>query len=886
MTITVTGTDIGSPNSAFANFVDANILAAVTGSAIVYGNIYESSITEPNYSFLINQVVVDDEDVLATNDSLNFKNASQFGIITSYINGYGNQEDLYSINGMIITGSATTINGLYYVNGDFRDGENFASRTGLIEISGPAGDDYFVPPQKNGANYAAPKWTGFSWNFTQFMDAAAALRAGNAAPLNVLFNSEVYVFDGGSRNEYFYGYALNDTLYGNAGSDTLAGGGGNDVLYGGDDGDSLLGDVGNDTLWGSFGNDTMRGGDNADLLWGQDDSDTLWGDAGNDTLSGGNGVDALIGGLDNDTLYGDANDDELQGDSGNDGLYGGDGADRLYGDMALIAGPTGNDTLDGGTGLDQLWGGTGDDLYVLGDINPFGGGQSYDLVTELANAGSDTIYIAPGAIAEYVLPANVENLVIFGSTAMDVIGNELDNQLYGNTAENGLSGGNGDDVLGGAESYDILVGGAGDDTYILTDTNSRPEFINRVYDLIFEQYGGGTDTIQVARAPSSARFSFITMDFVYTYYSGYTLPEAFENGQVIGTDAFDLTGNGANNVLMGNTAANLLSGVAGNDFLTGGAGDDNLNGGADFDYANYLDASTTAGITLSLAITTAQNTGGAGTDTLTSIEGIYGSNFGDTLTGDGTAVNALFGWGGADSLVGNGGFDYIEAGEGNDTLDGGAGDDFLLGGNGIDWVSYYGSAAAVYVDMSGASAFANSTSTGFDVLSGIERVYGSIYGDFLFGSAGSDTLIGDNGVDIIYGFGLGDSLDGGGDTDYIVGGVGADTITTGTGQDYIYFQGQNEGKDTVTDWRASGFDLLVIDEPAFGAGLITGQYLSSESWRFVAGTAATGAFGQFLWNSATSTLSWDADGTGVGAAVQLVTLTGITSLTAGDILVL
>jgi Ca2+-binding RTX toxin-like protein len=238
--------------------------------------------------------------------------------------------------------------------------------------------------------------------------------------------------------------------------------------------------------------------------------------------------------------------------------------------------------------------------------------------------------------------------------------------------------------------------------------------------------------------------------------------------------------------------------------------------------------------------------------------------------------------------VGNGGFDYIEAGEADDTMDGGAGDDFLLGGNGIDWVSYYGSTAAVYVDMSGASAFANGTATGFDVLSGIERVYGSIYGDFLFGSAGSDTLVGDLGVDILYGFGLGDSLDGGGDTDYIVGGTGADTITSGAGQDYIYFQGQNEGKDTITDWRANGFDLICIDEPAFGGGLTAGQYLSGagNANRFVVGTAATAAIGQFLWNSATSTLSWDADGTGGVVAVQLVTLTGITSLAASDILVL
>jgi Ca2+-binding RTX toxin-like protein len=316
--------------------------------------------------------------------------------------------------------------------------------------------------------------------------------------------------------------------------------------------------------------------------------------------------------------------------------------------------------------------------------------------------------------------------------------------------------------------------------------------------------------------------------------------------------------------------------------MTGSWGNDNLNGGAEFDYADYLNAA--GSVTVSLLAGTA--TGADGNDILSGIEGLYGSQYGDTLSGDNAASNALFGNGGADALFGNGGADYIDGGGGDDTLDGGAGDDNLVGGSGLDWVSYYGSTAAVYVDMSGASAFANGTATGFDLLSGIERAYGSIYGDYLFGSALADSLFGDMGSDVIYGFGLGDSLDGGGDTDYIVGGIGADTITTGAGQDYIYFQGQNEGKDTITDWRTDGFDILVIDEPAFGAGLITGQYLSSESWRFVAGTAATGAFGQFLWNGATSTLSWDADGTGAGLAVQLVTLTGITTLAASDILVL
>ena len=59
----------------------------------------------------------------------------------------------------------------------------------------------------------------------------------------------------------------------------------------------------------------------------------------------------------------------------------------------------------------------------------------------------------------------------------------------------------------------------------------------------------------------------------------------------------------------------MLDGGAGNDTLNGGLGDDTLNGGADTDTASY--AGTAAAVTVSLAITTAQNTLGAGSDTLT-----------------------------------------------------------------------------------------------------------------------------------------------------------------------------------------------------------------------------------------------------------------------------
>ena len=55
-------------------------------------------------------------------------------------------------------------------------------------------------------------------------------------------------------------------------------------------------------------------------------------------------------------------------------------------------------------------------------------------------------------------------------------------------------------------------------------------------------------------------------------------------------------------------------------------------------------------MTVSLAIAAAQNTVGAGVDTLATIENLTGSNFNDTLTGN-TLANILNGGVGNDALA-------------------------------------------------------------------------------------------------------------------------------------------------------------------------------------------------------------------------------------------
>ena len=283
------------------------------------------------------------------------------------------------------------------------------------------------------------------------------------------------------------------------------------------------------------------------------------------------------------TLNGTAGVDTLNGGTGNDILNGLAGND-------ILNGSAGNDRLDGGTGNDTLIGGTGNDTYVV-DV-------ATDTVTENLNEGTDSVE----ASITYTLGANVENLLLTGTTAINGTGNTLGNVLTGNSAANTLNGGTG---------ADTLIGGAGDDIYAVDNT----------LDVVTEALNEGTDLVQ----------SSVT----------YTLAANVDNLTLTGTAAINGTGNTLNNILTGNSAANTLNGGTGADTLTGGAGDDiyvvdntldvvteALNEGADLVQSSvtYTLAANVENLTLT-GTTAINGTGNALNNLLT------GNSAGNTLTG-------------------------------------------------------------------------------------------------------------------------------------------------------------------------------------------------------------------------------------------------------------
>lgn len=274
-----------------------------------------------------------------------------------------------------------------------------------------------------------------------------------------------------------------------------------------------------------------------------------------------------------------------------------------------------------------------------------------------------------------------------------------------------------------------------------------------------------------------------------------------------------LSGLAGEDVLTGGAGNDTLSGGADDDYLMGDAGNDRIDGGTGFDWAGYEDA--TAAVRVDLALTTAQNTLGAGTDTLVSIEYVHGSAYADTLSGT-SGFNYIFGGDGNDSLAGRAGDDFLAGGAGDDTVDGGIG---------IDTVSFDdGVVGGVAVYLLGGVAFGH----GDDRLVSIENLYGSAYDDELYGDSSGNYIYGGDGDDKIGADGGGytggdaptpstgqDVLDGGAGNDLFVPGQSTDVIVAGgDGVDAINYSFGGDGPAL----RGVKVDLAATGSQAVDAG--------------------------------------------------------------------
>ena len=482
---------------------------------------------------------------------------------------------------------------------------------------------------------------------------------------------------------------------GGSGSDTLQGNSLGNILIGNAGDDTIHGDAGTDILHGGPGNDTLDGGSGFDFVSYSDATSAVTVNlaiTGAQAIGGGQGSDTITG---VEAIFGSSYGDVLTGNSSTNYISGGDGVD-------ILRGSAGNDTLDGGASFDFV------------DYS----NATSAVTVSLAVAGAQNVGGGFGSDTLMGFEA------IFGSPYGDV--------LTGNSSANYISG---------RDGVDILLGGAGNDTL---DGGASFDFVS---------YADASSGVSVSLAVAGAQ----------------NVGGGLGSDTLIGIEA--IFGSPYDDTLTGNSSANYISGGGGIDILRGSAGNDTLNGGASFDFVDYSDA--ISGVTVNLAITGAQAIGGEfGSDTLIGIEAIFGSSFGDILTGDGNA----------NTLSGGGGADILRGGAGNDTLD---------GGSSFDFVSYSDAASGVTVSLAIAGPQNVGGGLGSDTLIGMEAIFGSSYGDVLTGDGNTNYLSGGSGIDI---------LNGGAGNDTLVGGSDADTFVFDTGW----------GNDTIGDWQ-DGTDSIDLN---------------------------------------------------------------------------
>ena len=664
------------------------------------------------------------------------------------------------------------------------------------------------------------------------------------------------------------GNELNNVLTGNSAANVLTGGAGADTLLGGAGDDTYVVGTGDTVVEAANdGIDTVQSdvsvtlGANVEnlVLTGTDAIDGT-GNALNNGLTGNSAANVLTGGAGHDTYVVGAGDTVVEAaNEGTDLVQSsvswtlGANLERLTltGSGALDGtGNSLNNVLTGNSGANVLTGGAGHDTYVVG---------AGDTVVEAANEGTDLVQ----SDGSWTLGANVENLTLTGTGAIDGTGNSLNNVLTGNSAAN------------------VLTGRAGHDTYVVG-----------VGDTVVEAAAEGTDLVQSSVS--------------------WTLGANIENLTLTGTGAINGTGNSLNNVLTGNSAANVLAGGTGHDTYVVGVGDtvvEAANAGSDL-----VQSSVSWILEANIEKLTLTGTG--------AIDGT-GNSLSNILTGN-SAANVLTGGLGNDTLDGGAGADSLIGGAGNDTyVVENVGDQVVEAANeGSDLVqssvSFTLGANIEYLTLTGTGAIDGTGNSLSNVLTGNSAA------NVLTGGAGSDTYIvgaGDTvveaaneGTDLVQSDGswtlganvenltltgtgaidgtgnsLNNILTGNSAANVLTGGAGSDTYVVGTGDTVV--EAANEGTDLVQSSVSWTLGANVENLTLTGTGTIngTGNSLNNILTGNSAANVLTGGAGSDTYvvgagdtvveaaNEGTdlvqSSVSWT-----LGANLERLTLTGSSAL--------
>jgi len=355
----------------------------------------------------------------------------------------------------------------------------------------------------------------------------------------------------------------------------------------------------------------------------------------------------------------------------------------------VLTGGAGSDTLIAGSGVNTLIGGAGNTTFVVNNTG--------DVVQDSSTTVNNTVQSS----VNFVLPTNVNILVLTGTSALTGTANGGNDTLVSNTG------------------VDTLIGGTGNDTFIL----------NNVADVVIDT--AGTATI------------------VYAASANFTLPANVNTLTLLGTAAIVATGNAGNDSITANTGADTLIAGNGNDTLVSGisAAVDSLVGGT----GNDLFVVNATGDIVTVG-------GTHGTDTIqSSVSYTASANVANlTLIGSGNIVatgNSL-----ANVLTANTGNDTLVAGSGLATLVGGPGNDTFVLNNAGDVIQDTSTTSSNTIQANfnyTLPTFANSlllTGTGALIgtaNSGDDTLTSNSGADTLIGGSGNETFIINNSSDVV-----------------------------------------------------------------------------------------------------------------------------------------
>lgn len=714
-----------------------------------------------------------------------------------------------------------------------------------------------------------------------------------------VFNSTETEYTGTSGADYIIGNNLGNVIDGGAGNDIIVGGAGDDILVGGD---------GNDIIYGGAGNDVIDVGNGNNIADGGDGSDNIFGGSGNDILSGGAGSDEIYGG------------------AGDDILTGGAGADYIQGDDSTA----GDETIDGNVYLvtsdDVLVGGDGNDTFIIGDEDDATGVNIDAGVSGLDNSGNDARYVnltedegseeilAIDTVTGFAVELEDQEMseeaetdvrlnivtrpgssaistfatTIAGYNAVDTLAftksGEFEDLVFSGIERIELSSGvnitlEAEQLEENGESLEVGVLNPG--THIYGVAGGPVETVT--LELEFEEETFEPAATIVGATPvtyESAVFEVDDYSVANLYHNVDVIYDASEgeagsytriDGANEGSDAHEIVyggdgveyvtmrlgddtvyAGGGNDLLIGHGGADYLDGGEGNDiFVIGGFGSGVQGTTSKADDGNKEWIATGAKHDVII--------GGDGVDTLRITTGI-----GANTKANGTIV------------LNNDNFKSMEV-----VQVGGTVGRLNVENTALQLLNdhYYFKANGTVADLS--NTLGNNGGTINNVV--VDASGLTTNGLRFEGNANQQTFIGTSKADVFVGNGGNDTLTGGGGADTFVFGKVYEQVVTGsstTVQTYTNTAFNLTGVDTITDFtRGTDKIELHLDQYSQLAGF------NASMLRVNSTGTAQDANDYLVYNTTTKTLSYDADGNGSGAKVDIAILTGVNTLSTSDFVI-